>query len=173
MRLRRGAGGARMSVALRDHVDVVYELANGAQVHMRFSETTGLSQGNQTWIHGSEGTLYVDARQAVFGGKRGDTELTEIPNPPADRATARVELEFVNAIRGLEPVTPTGSMSACTTWRGPRPCTAAPRQGGPSTCHCRTSRPHEVDVHGAADVVGDTAWQNPEVPPAGGRRARL
>ena len=31
---RRGAGGARMSVALPDHVDVVYELANGAQVHM-------------------------------------------------------------------------------------------------------------------------------------------
>lgn len=135
MPFRRGAGGARMSVALPDHVDVVFELANGAQVHMRFSETTGLSQGNQTWIHGSEGTL------------------------------------FVNAIRGLEPVTPTRSISACTTWSGPRPCTAAPRRGGPSTCHCRTSRPQEVEVHGAADVVGDTAWQNPEVPPAGGRRA--
>jgi predicted dehydrogenase len=102
---RRGTGGARRSVALPDHVDVLYELANGAQVHMRFSETTGLSPGNQTWIHGSEGTLYVDARQAVFGGKRGDTDLKEIPNPPADRAASRVELEFVNAIRGLEPVT--------------------------------------------------------------------
>ena len=102
---RRGAGGTRMSVALPDHVDVLYDLANGAQVHMRFSETTGLSQGNQTWIHGSEGTLYVDARQAVFGGKREDAALEEIPNPPADRATSRVELEFVNAIRGLEPVT--------------------------------------------------------------------
>ena len=31
--------------------------------------------------------------------------LEEVPNPPADRATSRVELEFVNAIRGLEPVT--------------------------------------------------------------------
>jgi predicted dehydrogenase len=102
---RRGPNGARTSVSLPDHVDVVYDLADGAQVHMRFSETTGLSQGNQTWIHGTEGTIFVDARQTVFGGRRGDSELKEIPNPPAGRAVSRVEAEFVNAIRGLEPVT--------------------------------------------------------------------
>ncbi len=101
---RRSPGGARASVALADHVDVLYDLANGAQVHMRFSETTGLSQGNQTWIHGTQGTIYIDARQTVFGGKRGDADLKEIPNPPAGRATTRVEIEFINAIRGLEPV---------------------------------------------------------------------
>ncbi len=73
-------------------------------VHMRFSETPGLSQGNQTWIDGTQGTIYIDARQTVFGGKRGDADLKEIPNPPAGRATTRVEIEFINAIRGLEPV---------------------------------------------------------------------
>lgn len=102
---RKGPNGAKTSVALPDHVDVLYELANGAQVHMRFSETTGLSQGNQTWIHGAEGTIHVDAAQKVFGGKRGDRELREIPNPADAQAASRVELSFVNAIRGLEPVT--------------------------------------------------------------------
>ena len=62
-----------------DHLDILYELANGAQVHMRFSETTGLSAGNQTWIHGSEGTIYVDRRNTVMTGRRGDAELMEVP----------------------------------------------------------------------------------------------
>jgi predicted dehydrogenase len=102
---RRAANGQRVSVTLPDHVDVLYELANGAQVHMRFSETTGLSSGNQTWIHGSEGTLYIDDRQNVHGGKRGDTQLREMPNPPEGQAVSRVEAEFIRAIHGLEPVT--------------------------------------------------------------------
>jgi predicted dehydrogenase len=102
---RRAANGQRASATLPDHVDVLYELVNGAQVHMRFSETTGLSSGNQTWIHGSDGTLYVDDRQTVHGGKRGQTSLREIPNPAEGQAVSRVEAEFVRAIRGLEPVT--------------------------------------------------------------------
>jgi hypothetical protein len=44
-------------VAISDHVDILYELANGAPVHMRASETTGLSTGNQTWIYCGEGTI--------------------------------------------------------------------------------------------------------------------
>jgi predicted dehydrogenase len=102
---RRAANGQRASATLPDHVDVLYELVNGAQVHMRFSETTGLSSGNQTWIHGTDGTLHVDDRQTVHGGKRGETALREIPNPPEGQAVSRVEAEFVGAIRGLEPVT--------------------------------------------------------------------
>jgi len=102
---RRAANGQRTSVALPDHADVLYELPGGAQVHMRFSETTGLSSGNQTWIHGTEGTIHIDDRQAVHGGKRGDAQLRELPNPPEGRATPRVEAEFIRAIRGLEPVT--------------------------------------------------------------------
>ena len=102
---RRGPGGQRTSVTLPDHVDILYQLANGAQVHMRFSESTGLSNGSQTWIHGSEGTIYLDDRQNIFGGKRGDKELRPIANPSEGQAVSRVEAEFIRAIRGLEPVT--------------------------------------------------------------------
>ena len=102
---RRKANGALTSVSIPDHVDVLYELANGAQVHMRMSETTGLSAGNQTWLHGSEGTIHVDAGQSIRAGRRGDRELAEVPNPVEGRAFYRVEEEFVNAMRGLEEVT--------------------------------------------------------------------
>jgi predicted dehydrogenase len=101
---RRNAGGVLASVAIPDHYDIVYELANDAQVHMRMSETAGLSGGNQTWIHGSEGTIHVDASQSILAGKRGDRQLAPVPNPPEGQAYYRVEEEFVNAIRGTEQV---------------------------------------------------------------------
>lgn len=102
---RRKANGDLTSVSIPDHVDILYELANGAQVHMRMSATTGLSSGNQLWMHGIEGTIYVDHQQNVFAGRRGDTELSEVPNPPEQQAYYRVEEQFTNAIRGTEEVT--------------------------------------------------------------------
>jgi predicted dehydrogenase len=102
---RRDGEGRLRAATLPDHVEVLYELANGAPVHMKFSETTGLSPGNQIWIYGSEGTIHVDAEQRVFVGRRGDRELAELPNPREQQAAHRVEEEFINAIRGREPVT--------------------------------------------------------------------
>ncbi len=102
---RRHARGALTSVRIPDHVDILYELANGAQVHMRMSATTGLSTGNQTWFYGTEGTIHVDQRQNIFAGRRGDTQLSEVPNPPQEQANYRVEEEFTNAIRGTEQIT--------------------------------------------------------------------
>ncbi len=101
---RRNSNGELTSVSIPDHVDVLYELANGAQVHMRFSETTGLSSGSQTWIYGTEGTIHVSGSN-VMAARRGDTELSPVPNPPEAQAYYRVEEEFVNAIRGVEEVT--------------------------------------------------------------------
>jgi predicted dehydrogenase len=71
---------------------------------MKFSETTGLSSGNQIWIFGSEGTIFVDNEQKIFVGKRGDSALAELPNPREQQAFHRVEEEFINAIRGRERV---------------------------------------------------------------------
>jgi len=101
---RRDEKGAEHEASIPDHVEVLYELASGAPVHMRFSETTGLSRGNDIWIHGSEGTIRVDNEQNIFVGHRGDKELSPHANPPEAQAKHRVEEEFINAIRGIEPV---------------------------------------------------------------------
>jgi len=102
---RRDETGAQRAATIPDHVEVLYELQRGAPVHMKFSETTGLSRGNDIWIFGSEGTLHVDSRQNIFVGRRGDRELAAHPNPPEGQSRHRVEEEFINAIRGIEPVT--------------------------------------------------------------------
>lgn len=101
---RRDEQGAQRAATIPDHVEVLYELGNGAPVHMKFSETTGLSRGNDTWIFGSEGTIHVDDAQNIFVGRRGDRELAPHPNPPEGQFRHRVEEEFINAIRGIEPV---------------------------------------------------------------------
>jgi predicted dehydrogenase len=101
---RRTEQGAQVPATIPDHVEVLYELANGAPVHMVFSETTGLSRGNDLWIFGSEGTIRVDDANDIFVARRGDRELEAYPNPPEGQYRHRVEEEFINAIRGVEPV---------------------------------------------------------------------
>jgi predicted dehydrogenase len=103
--MRRDEQGASRAATIPDHVEVLYELGNGAPVHMKFSETTGLSRGNEIWIFGSEGTIRIDHEQNIFVGHRGDRELAPHPNPSEAQARHRVEEEFINAIRGIEPVT--------------------------------------------------------------------
>jgi predicted dehydrogenase len=104
---RRDDSSNWQAVTVPDHVDILCELANGAQGHLRFSAVTGLSPGSEVWLYGSEGTIYLDQRFNVFGGKRGDVQLSEITNPPEKQHSWRVEEEFINAIRGKEPVTRT------------------------------------------------------------------
>jgi predicted dehydrogenase len=101
---RRDAEGRQRPATIPDHVEVLYELGNGAPVHMKFSETTGLSAGNQIWIFGSEGTIHVDNEQRIFTGRRGEQALAELANPREQQAVHRVEEEFVNAIRGRERI---------------------------------------------------------------------
>jgi predicted dehydrogenase len=101
---RRDEQGVQRKATIPDHVEVLYELGNGAPVRMKFSETTGLSRGDDTWIFGSEGTIHVDNANNIFVGRRGDRELRPHPNPPEGRFRHRVEEEFINAIRGVERV---------------------------------------------------------------------
>ena len=96
--------GSRVGITIPDHVDVICQLANGAQAHIRVSAVTGLSPGNDIWLYGSEGTLHLDGKLNLSGGKRGDSQLTEIPNPPEGQYAWRVEQEFIGAIRGEEPI---------------------------------------------------------------------
>ena len=104
---RQDENGNRVAVTIPDHADILCELANGAQAHMRFSTSTGHANGNEVWLYGSEGTIRVDHALNVYGGKRGDPGLSEIENPASLQASWRVEEEFANAIRGTETITRT------------------------------------------------------------------
>lgn len=106
VRTRRDAEGRVRAVRVPDHIDVTAEMACGAQLHMQVSAVTGLAGAPEVWLFGSEGTLRFCADK-LYGGRRGDAALHEIEIPASERGGWRVEEEFVNAIRGVEPVTHT------------------------------------------------------------------
>jgi predicted dehydrogenase len=88
-----------------DYVEVIADMACGAIARLHFSNVTGLSRTAEIWLYGSEGTLYYDnASRTLSGGRRGDKALQPIEIPAEQQAIWRVEEEFVNAVRGLEPV---------------------------------------------------------------------
>jgi predicted dehydrogenase len=105
---RRDAGGTWHEVRVPDHVDILATLAGGAVAHLRFSAVTALAPPSEVWIFGTDGTLRLEAdARRLWGGRRGDRELREVPIPAERRIGWRVEEEFVNAIRGREQVSRT------------------------------------------------------------------
>lgn len=105
MRLDSQSGTLR-STSIPEHVDIIAEMACGAQANLTVSAVSGLSEPDGAWLFGSEGTLrFVGGK--LYGAKRGDAALAEITIPESEKGGWRVEEEFVNAIRGVEPVTHT------------------------------------------------------------------
>lgn len=103
---RKGDNGALKPVRIPEHIDIIGDLACGAQLHMQVSSVAGLLGGPEAYLFGSEGTLRF-AENKLFGGRRGDKTLAEIEIPADEAGAWRVEEEFVNAIRGLEEITHT------------------------------------------------------------------
>ena len=102
---RVGTDGLLRQVTVPDHVDVLCQFPGGAQAHLAFSAVTGLGAAGDAWLFGTEGTLHLDiASMTLSGGRRSDQALKEIGISPEKEETWRVEEEFINAIRGLEPV---------------------------------------------------------------------
>jgi len=54
-------------------------------------------------IIGAEATLHF-RNDRLYGGRRGETDLQEIEIPPHQQGRWRVEQEFINPVRGLEPI---------------------------------------------------------------------
>lgn len=105
---RQDASGRLRAVTIPDNVDVLCQMACGAQAHLRFSSITGLAPGPEVWLFGTQGTLHLDGTALTLrGGRRGENRIQEIPVPPEKQGRWRVEEEFTNAIRGLEQVTHT------------------------------------------------------------------
>ena len=104
--MRRDEAGIMRAVRIPEHLDVIADMACAAQAHFQHSSATGLAGTNEMILSGSDGTLrFADGR--LSGGRHGDSTLREIDIPPEEAGGWRVEAEFINAIRGVEPVTHT------------------------------------------------------------------
>ena len=102
---RKDESGVRRAVQVPDHVDILADMACGAQAHLVFSAVRGLAGEEEVWLYGSEGTLQLRGPEyTLHGGRRGDSTLDEIPISPEKSMSWRVEEEFVGAIRGEEMV---------------------------------------------------------------------
>ena len=106
--------GINRHIDVPDHVEILCEMASGPVMRMRLSSITGLGPADGVWLFGTEGTLFLKGPSratrtpaSLTGGRRGDSELTPIEIPADQQGAWRVEEEFINAIRGIEPVTHT------------------------------------------------------------------
>ena len=106
VKMRPDADGVMRSVRIPEHIDVVGDLACGAQLHIQVSTIAGLAGAPEVYVFGSDGTLRFSGNK-LYGGQKGNAELTEIDIPDSEAGGWRVEEEFVNAIRGNEVITHT------------------------------------------------------------------
>ena len=106
VRMRKDADGVMRPTRIPQHIDIVGDMACGAQLHIQVSTVAGLVDGPEAFIFGSTGTLRF-ANNNLYGGQQGDNALTEIPIPAEEEGGWRVEEEFVSAIRGNEVITHT------------------------------------------------------------------
>lgn len=106
VKMRPDADGVMRSVRIPEHIDVVGDLACGAQLHIQVSTVAGLAGAPEVYVFGSDGTLRFSGNK-LYGGQKADAELNEIDIPDSEAGGWRVEEEFVNAIRGNEVITHT------------------------------------------------------------------
>lgn len=113
---RKDSDGRRRAISIPDHVDVLCNLDGGGMMNMQVTTVSGLVPSLDAWIVGLDGTIHIEATDfsnpgapglQVSLGKRGDDDLKVIDIPKEKQGGWRVEEEFINAIRGLEPVTHT------------------------------------------------------------------
>jgi predicted dehydrogenase len=108
---RKDDSGRRVAMTIPDHVDIIGRMEQGGQMRFSFSSVLGhASVPIEFNIFGTDGTIVLRGKpgeMTLSAGKRGEGELKEVSIDPAKRGGWRVEAEFINAIRGLEPVTHT------------------------------------------------------------------
>lgn len=97
--------GKKRRCLLPDYLEVFWETKSEVQAFFQLSSVAHLARPPEVWLFGTDGTLRYDLlTESLFGGKKGDRELKPIPIPPEAAGRWRVEEEFINAIRGIEPI---------------------------------------------------------------------
>jgi predicted dehydrogenase len=108
--------GRRHAISIPDHLDVLMSMECGGSMSYTTTLVSAFTRELDLSIHGTDGVIRVEyaepdeptgATFSVSGARRGDDALSQIEIPPENRGGWRVEEEFINAIRGLEPVTHT------------------------------------------------------------------
>ena len=106
VKMRKNEQGILQAIGVPDHINIIGEMVCGAQLSMSLSSVTGLAGDSGAFLFGTEGTLQIKGGK-LFGGGRGDTDLSEIEIPADEKGGWRVEEEFIQAIRGQEVITHT------------------------------------------------------------------
>ncbi|MGD8809248.1 MAG: Gfo/Idh/MocA family oxidoreductase [Gammaproteobacteria bacterium] len=108
---RTDESGRRVVMTIPDHVDIIGRMEQGGQMRLTFSTVLGHNANPiDITIFGTEGTIRLSGKPGdvtLSAGKRGEDGLKDVDIDPAKRGGWRVEEEFINAIRGKEPVTHT------------------------------------------------------------------
>ncbi len=108
---RRSWDGSRQQMTIPDQLDVIYTLSGGGTVNLSVTAASGpFVPPTEIWIFGTEGTVHIETGEPgedprVTGARRGDEDMATLVVPDDKRGSWRVEEEFINAIRGIEPVT--------------------------------------------------------------------
>jgi predicted dehydrogenase len=117
VRHRRNDAGHRVAMTIPDHVDIIGTMVQGGQMRFAISTVVGHAPlPADVLIFGTEGTLQLcldsSGQMSLRAGRRSDPGLADVAIDPAKQGGWRVEEEFINAIRGLEPVTHTDFATA-------------------------------------------------------------
>ena len=111
---RLDGDGRRQAMTMPDHSDVIGEMAQGGQMRLCVSTVAGHTPGSDIYICGTEGTIRLSdpgGEMTLEAGARGSKGLKPVRIPKSKQGGWRVEEEFINAIRGIEPVTHTDLVS--------------------------------------------------------------
>jgi predicted dehydrogenase len=100
------ATGMSVRVGTPDSVQAMAILEGGARAIYHISGVTRFGPGSQIHLYGSEGTLKYEfaPQERLWGARRGENQLEEIPVPPEEAYGWHVEEEFIAAIRGQRGV---------------------------------------------------------------------
>jgi predicted dehydrogenase len=142
---RRRTDGERVSMTIPDHIEVLCAMEQGGQLRLSVSMAVGHVPGVDIYLCGTEGTLRLysggGGELVLEGGRRSHKGLSPVGIPKRKQGGWRVEEEFINAIRGREPVTRTDLVTGVKYMEWTDAVTCAVRTG--ATVHL----PLEVEMH--------------------------
>ena len=130
---RRDENGRRHAMSIPDHLDIIGEMAQGGQMRFSVSNVTGHLPAVDVNICGTEGTMHLfdgGGEITLAAGRRNAKQLKTVRIPKSKQGSWRVEEEFINAIRGKEPITHTDLVAGVQYMEWTDAVSTAMRTGG-------------------------------------------